>query len=100
MTTPQVAAQRLSENRPGPGRFPARAGGSDEPVYQAPLHAQPEHEAWYVLEGTLAVRVGDHVHQVSAGGAVIVPGGTAHIFWNPCLTRTATCSSWARTRSR
>ena len=36
-----------------------------------------------MLEGTLAVRVGEDVHQVSAGGAVIVPGGTAHTFWNP-----------------
>ena len=70
------------------------------PVYQAPLHAHPEDEAWYVLEGTLAVRAGEHVHQVSAGGAVIVPGGTAHTFWNPRPTRPATCSSWARTRSR
>jgi mannose-6-phosphate isomerase-like protein (cupin superfamily) len=77
-------------NHPGPGRFPARAGRVDrtgqrghEPVYQAPLHEHPEDEAWYVLQGTLAVRAGEHVHQVSAGGAVIVPGRTAHTFWNP-----------------
>ena len=36
-----------------------------------------------MLEGTLAVRVGEQVHQISAGGVVIVPGGTAHTFWNP-----------------
>ena len=36
-----------------------------------------------MLEGTLAVRVGEQVHQISADGVVIVPGGTAHTFWNP-----------------
>ena len=36
-----------------------------------------------VLEGTLAIRAGEHVHQISSGGAVIVPGGTARTFWNP-----------------
>jgi hypothetical protein len=58
-------------------------GSGDEPLYQAPLHEHAEDEAWYVLEGTLAIRVGDDVHLISAGGAVIVPGGTAHTFWNP-----------------
>ena len=61
----------------------AEGSTADEPVYQAPLHEHPEDEAWYVLRGTLAVRVGEHVHQIAAGGAVIVPGGTAYTFWNP-----------------
>lgn len=50
--------------------------------YQAPLHRHPESEAWYVLEGVLGVRVGDDDVEVSAGGAVVVPGGTPHTFWN------------------
>jgi mannose-6-phosphate isomerase-like protein (cupin superfamily) len=51
--------------------------------YQAPLHRHGDDEAWYVLEGTLAVRIGDEEVEVPAGGAAIVPGGTAHTFWNP-----------------
>jgi mannose-6-phosphate isomerase-like protein (cupin superfamily) len=51
--------------------------------YQAPLHRHGDDEAWYVLEGALAVRIGDEEVEVPAGGAAIVPGGTAHTFWNP-----------------
>jgi len=29
------------------------------------------------------VRIGDDVVEVPAGGAAIVPGGTAHTYWNP-----------------
>jgi Cupin domain len=90
MTRPQVAAPRLAGTALAPAgsrlvlaEWTAQGSTGGETVYQAPLHAHPEDEAWYVLEGTLAVRVGEDVHQVSAGGAVIVPGGTAHTFWNP-----------------
>ncbi len=59
-------------------------GGWDPPRYIAPLHIHRcDDEAWYVLEGTLCVRVGDDDVEVAAGGAVIVPAGTPHTFWNP-----------------
>jgi uncharacterized cupin superfamily protein len=61
----------------------AQGSGGEEPLYQAPVHLHEEDEAWYVLEGTLRVRVGDDQVEVLAGGAVIVRGGTAHTFWNP-----------------
>jgi mannose-6-phosphate isomerase-like protein (cupin superfamily) len=90
MPAPQLAAQRLAGVTLAPpgaamvlAEWSADGSTGAEPVYQAPLHAHPEDEAWYVLEGTLAVRAGEDVHQISAGGAVIVPGGTAHTFWNP-----------------
>lgn len=55
----------------------------------APLHIHHGgEEAWYVLEGTLGVRVGDEVHTVRPGAAVVAPRGTPHTFWNagdtPC----------------
>lgn len=88
--TPEVAAQRLAGTTLAPAgsqlvlaEWTAHGSTGDEPAYQAPLHKHPEDEAWYVLEGTLAVRVGEQVHQVAAGGAVIVPGETVHTFWNP-----------------
>jgi quercetin dioxygenase-like cupin family protein len=40
-------------------------------------------EAWYVIDGALVVRSGDHDIDVPAGGGVIVPRGTPHTFWNP-----------------
>ena len=90
MTAPQVAAPQLAGTALAPAgsqlvlaEWTAQGSTADEPFYQAPLHHHPEDEAWYVLEGTLAIRAGEHVHQISAGGAVIVPGGTAHTFWNP-----------------
>lgn len=90
MPIPKIAAQRLSGTVLAPANsklvlaeWTAQGSAEDEPVYQAPLHKHPEDEAWYVLDGTLRVRADEQVHEVSAGGAVIVPGGAAHTFWNP-----------------
>jgi mannose-6-phosphate isomerase-like protein (cupin superfamily) len=50
----------------------------------APLHLHHnDDEAWYVLEGTLVVRVGDDEVQASSGSSVYVPRGTPHTYWNP-----------------
>ena len=59
-------------------------GGFDPPRYIAPLHVHHEDdEAWYVLEGVLTVRVGEDDVEVPTGGAVLVPRGTPHTYWNP-----------------
>jgi mannose-6-phosphate isomerase-like protein (cupin superfamily) len=59
-------------------------GGDDPPRYIAPLHVHhSDDEAWYVLEGSLRVRVGERDVDVPAGGAVLVPRGTPHTYWNP-----------------
>ncbi len=90
MTTPELAVRRLAGTALAPAgsrlvlaEWTAQGSAGDEPVYQAPLHEHSEDEAWYVLEGMLAIRAGEDVHETPAGGAVIVPGGTAHTFWNP-----------------
>jgi len=50
----------------------------------APLHLhQQDDEAWYVLEGTLFVQLGDKEIEVRAGSAVFAPRGTPHTYWNP-----------------
>jgi hypothetical protein len=68
MSEPQVAAQRLAGTALAPAgsrlvlaEWTAQGAVGEEPLYQAPLHAHPEDEAWYVLEGTLAIRAGDDV---------------------------------------
>jgi mannose-6-phosphate isomerase-like protein (cupin superfamily) len=59
-------------------------GGSVPPRYIAPLHVHHEDdEAWYVLDGALCVRLGGEDVEVPAGGAVLVPRGTPHTYWNP-----------------
>jgi mannose-6-phosphate isomerase-like protein (cupin superfamily) len=59
-------------------------GPPGPPRYIAPLHVHHcDDEAWYVLEGTLCVRVGEEVVEARAGAGVFVPRGTAHTFWNP-----------------
>jgi len=61
------------------------AGGPPGPPrWIAPLHLhRNDDEAWYVLEGTLCVRVGKDVVEAAAGAAVFVPRGTPHTNWNP-----------------
>lgn len=54
------------------------------PVPEAPVHLHEEDdESWYVLSGTLGFRIGDDEVEVASGGAVTVPRGTPHTYWNP-----------------
>ena len=64
------------------------AGGPPGPPrYIAPLHLhRSDDEAWYVLEGTLCVRVGDRVEEAHAGASIFVPRGTPHTYWNGSTT--------------
>ena len=41
------------------------------------------HDMFYVLEGTLTVRVGDETMELPAGSFAAVPPGTVHTFSNP-----------------
>src|SRR6266853_2405372 len=63
-------------------RDPGGPPGPPRLIAPAHLHRSDE-EAWYVLEGTLCVRVGTDVVEASAGSAVFVPRGTPHTYWNP-----------------
>jgi len=59
-------------------------GGHEPPLHIAPLHVHHlDDEAWYVLDGALVARVADRDVEVPAGGAVLVPRGTPHTYWNP-----------------
>jgi mannose-6-phosphate isomerase-like protein (cupin superfamily) len=58
-----------------------RESSPDRPT--APLHVHRRgDEAWYVLEGSLGVRLGDAVHIAGSGAAIVAKRGTAHTFWN------------------
>jgi mannose-6-phosphate isomerase-like protein (cupin superfamily) len=47
------------------------------------MHVHPDFdETFYVIEGTLAFRVGDHAYDVPAGTVAFVPRGTPHTFAN------------------
>jgi mannose-6-phosphate isomerase-like protein (cupin superfamily) len=61
------------------------AGGPPGPArWIAPLHLHHnDDEAWYVLEGTLCVRVGKDIVEAHAGSSVFVPRGIPHTYWNP-----------------
>jgi uncharacterized cupin superfamily protein len=55
--------------------------GPPRPI--APRHVHHgDDEAWYVVEGTLVVQVGDVEVQAGAGASVFVPRGTPHTYWN------------------
>ena len=45
-------------------------------------HAHPEDDVFYVLEGTMAVRVGDDWIDAPPGSFVLVPAGVQHDFEN------------------
>jgi mannose-6-phosphate isomerase-like protein (cupin superfamily) len=44
-------------------------------------------EMFYVLEGTLAVRLNEEEVHAAAGTCVVVPPGVVHTFWNPRAER-------------
>ena len=59
-------------------------GTSEKPRLIAPRHIHHrDDEAWYVLEGTLHIEVGDRIVEAHTGSAVFVPRGTPHTYWNP-----------------
>lgn len=89
MTALDVATMRLDQHVLAPAgsdlvltEWIAEGSPDGTRAYQVPLHMHPETEAWYVLEGVLGFRVGDDDVEVPVGGAVVVPGGRAHTFWN------------------
>lgn len=45
-------------------------------------HAHPEDDVFYVLEGTMSIRIGDTWHDAPRGSFVLVPGGVVHDFEN------------------
>src|SRR5689334_8707895 len=54
-----------------------------EPHTQGPgAHAHPEDDVFYVIEGTMSVRIGDLWTDASKGSFVLIPGGTIHDFEN------------------
>lgn len=54
-----------------------------EPHTQGPgAHSHPEDDIFYVVEGTMSVRVGDKWTDAPRGAFVLVPGGVTHDFEN------------------
>jgi mannose-6-phosphate isomerase-like protein (cupin superfamily) len=54
-----------------------------EPHTKGPgAHSHPEDDAFYVLAGTMSVRVGDEWIEASTGSFVLVPGNVTHDFEN------------------
>jgi quercetin dioxygenase-like cupin family protein len=45
-------------------------------------HSHPDDDVFYVLAGTLSVRVGEEWVQAPRGSFVLIPGGTRHDFEN------------------
>jgi len=57
---------------------------SDEVAWQAPLHVHhTDDEAWYVLSGTMRMRIDGEDYDVPAGSGIIGPRGVPHTFGNP-----------------
>lgn len=63
------------------------AGRTDEETaWQAPLHVHhSDDEAWYVLEGTLRLRIDGVDYDVPAGSGIVGPRGVPHMFGNPSV---------------
>jgi mannose-6-phosphate isomerase-like protein (cupin superfamily) len=54
-----------------------------EPCTRGPgLHMHEDDHVFYVMAGTLSVRVHDDWLQVAKGGYAVIPGGTPHTFEN------------------
>jgi len=63
-------------------------GGFDPPHYLAPRHVHhADDEAFYIVEGSLSFELGGETVRVDAGGAVMIPKGTVHTWWNPSEDR-------------
>jgi quercetin dioxygenase-like cupin family protein len=55
----------------------------ERPNSSVGAHREPNHESWYVLEGTLEVEVEGKRHRLEAGDFMSIPPGTVHSLHNP-----------------
>jgi mannose-6-phosphate isomerase-like protein (cupin superfamily) len=86
-----IVASQLAGNTLGTGKdsfviaeWRDAGGPPGPPRFIAALHLHHnDDEAWYVVEGTLCVRVGGKDVEATAGSAIFVPRGTPHTYWNP-----------------
>ena len=82
-----VGAGRLSVKagrNDGGGRFLLTEGELPGGGAGPPLHRHREHiDSFYVLEGTLTLRLGTETRELGEGGYALVPPGVAHTFANP-----------------
>jgi mannose-6-phosphate isomerase-like protein (cupin superfamily) len=46
-------------------------------------HTHTSDQIYYVLDGDIAIQLGDEVKDVTAGSAIFVPAGVPHNNWNP-----------------
>jgi mannose-6-phosphate isomerase-like protein (cupin superfamily) len=54
-----------------------------EPRTRGPgVHAHPDDHVFYVIAGTLSVRLDDDWRDAANGSYVVIPGGTPHTFEN------------------
>jgi mannose-6-phosphate isomerase-like protein (cupin superfamily) len=54
-----------------------------EPHTKGPgLHSHPDDDVFYVLEGTMSIRVGNRWFEAKKGSFVLAPGGVKHDFEN------------------
>jgi mannose-6-phosphate isomerase-like protein (cupin superfamily) len=59
-----------------------------EPNTQGPgAHSHPEDDVFYVIEGTMSVRVGEDWVDAKVGSFVLIPGGMTHDFQNRTTQR-------------
>jgi mannose-6-phosphate isomerase-like protein (cupin superfamily) len=92
-----VHRQGEGELIPGPSSVTIKATGQDtggsfylgEAVIQPGFPGPPPHvherlhDMFYVLEGTLTVRLGDETVELGPGSFACIPPGTVHTFSNP-----------------
>jgi mannose-6-phosphate isomerase-like protein (cupin superfamily) len=89
--TPTFVAPPLTGNTLGSGsnsfvivEWRDAGGPPGERRLIAPPHVHHrDDEAWYVLEGTMCIQMGEQVVEARPGSGVLVPRGTSHTYWNP-----------------
>src|SRR5690349_14632410 len=93
LVVPPGAGETVQGPAGGPLTFKARGeqtGGALTAIENViapgdgpPLHVHAnEDEAWWVIEGTLAFRIGERAAEAPAGTFVFVPRGVPHAFRN------------------
>jgi mannose-6-phosphate isomerase-like protein (cupin superfamily) len=89
MVVAPLAAQiiGLDESQFVIAEWKAQGSPAGPPQFIAPFHIHhSDDEAWYILEGTLAFRLGDKEVEAPMGTAVFAPRGVPHTYWNPHTT--------------
>lgn len=88
----RISAVFKADGRETQGRYSVSEWWLDPDTAGPGAHSHPEDDLFYVIEGTMSLRLGDRWVDAQKGSFLLVPGGVTHDFENRSQSRAGVLS--------